>query len=748
MSFKEVTELRKAGRLDEALRLAKQDLQKEKSEWTYGALFWVYRDFCKEYLSQDRTDDALTMLQQMENIVGRMDDDDGFAQNAISYLRRQLTPCWDEVSNLTELSKNGHEEQAYDDICDLHRVQPLSDNLHEAFGWIIYRYLKKCYQSCGSLNARKALHAYLQLNNERPSLLHSQMLNIATSVSEQYDDFKFLPFLELWDVNTLSDEDFLSSIWNEKELPPLTERIIERCFRLGYGLEETKAAFTKNERISDDLVESLFSKIQFFIIYKSKSEGDKVFFANVERYVSVIDGLSVSNDYHSRILSLYLWSISDEDIADAIPVIDKWGLGNLRNEDWQSETDDDGKEFPPLVEMVVKKYFAGLKAIRFCSINEQFEELLRKACRKYDDDQLDRNLALLLMAKGNREEALSVYRSLLLTLNQYYVWKELAELTDDAELKVSAYCKAILVQPVDDYLGDVHLGLAKVLINSKLYGEAKRELQTYADTYNKKNWRIRGDYYTLLSQIPNGIVAVESNTSFYQSHLSSAEEFVYADIEWTTMIVADVYVHKWKKVKRANLVSVNGISISINLDKLRVSQNENVIGRCFDAKIHSDKGKNEIVLIKKADHPQALHRFPSKIAVVDHVNEAKALFHCVFGRHDDIVIKYSQTSLRPQVGDYLSVFYYVKTNKEGRKYRRILDVKKVDGSEKKLTSTATGKIRIRYNYEGHPFGFVEDYYVPGALLDGIDDGDRVTVNVVFDGERWKAYSVEKANVED
>ena len=50
MSFKEVTALRKSGRLQEAYNMAKTDLEQEQSEWTYSAMFWVLSDYGKQYI--------------------------------------------------------------------------------------------------------------------------------------------------------------------------------------------------------------------------------------------------------------------------------------------------------------------------------------------------------------------------------------------------------------------------------------------------------------------------------------------------------------------------------------------------------------------------------------------------------------------------------------------------------------------------------------------------------------------------
>ena len=837
MSFREVNNLRKAGRLDEALRLAKTDLQSEQSHWTYSALFWVLRDFCNLYITNNQIQDALNVIQQMEAMVDFISDNDGVAHNTLQSLRRHTAPLSREVNDLVELSKNGQEESAYAQIYELNRNNTISPFLHEDFGWIIYRYLKKCYDSCGSLTARRALHTYLQLETKHPSTLHSQILNVATLISESYEDFKFLPFLELWDVEMLSDNDFRSSIWNGREIQPLVERIIERCFKLGYGLNEVKDAFTMNNDISEDLVLSIFARFHYFSIFNYSGENNtQSFFSEIDNYTSTIDGMHIKNESHSRILSLYLRKLPEESNAEAILVINKWGLGNFRNEDWLREQKED-KVFPSLVEKVIKHYFAGLKCNAFRNVTPAFEELLEEACKKYDDDQLDRYLAILMLAKGNKEKALSIYRTLLLKLNRFYVWKELAEATDDIELKISAYCKAIVSEPKDEFLGDIHLALAKLLIDDGFFPEAKRELQTYAETYQNKGWRVKEEFSHLCSMIQNNVTATDSNVLFYNSHMTFAENFVYSDIDWTTMFIADIYVQKdgdKQQIKKARLISVEGLSIVIKYKKL--TSPNNFIGKCYDVKIHSKENRKEIVLIKESgfsigqllspivcyvdyhnkekkcyhivsekqkelvlshlpvklnegtfcrcyevpelkedthddyvfldwdlrstpkktkpskaifcdliEESEGIVKFPFETAVVNSINEGKELFHCVFGRNSDIIIKFNQTTLRPQIGDYVNVRYIKKESKEGRFFRKMLAIEPTDSCDKVLKKTVSGSIRLNCNSKGQLFGFVDDYYVPTHLVEGINEEDHVCVDVVFNGEKWQAYKLVRYN---
>ena len=230
MSFREVTALRKSGRLQEAYNMAKADLEQEQSEWTYSAMFWVLSDYGKLYIGRGENGKARECLNKMVKLLECINDNGGYAERAVKNLNRQLIPNWNLVYNMSELAKAGNEEDAFNNLIEAHKSAPFDAALHEDFGWVIFRYLNKRYGEIGSINARKALAIYMTLENERPSLLHSQILNVATKISEKYEDFKFLPFLRLWGVFNFSDKDFYSSYWEGKEISPLVERIIERCF--------------------------------------------------------------------------------------------------------------------------------------------------------------------------------------------------------------------------------------------------------------------------------------------------------------------------------------------------------------------------------------------------------------------------------------------------------------------------------------------------------------------------------------
>lgn len=70
----------------------------------------------------------------------------------------------------------------------------------------------------------------------------------------------------------------------------------------------------------------------------------------------------------------------------------------------------------------------------------------------------------------------------------------------------------------------------------------------------------------------------------------------------------------------------------------------------------------------------------------------------------------------------------------------MLDIKVDDSKETPLVKVVKGTVRTSFNVKGKRFGFVEDYYIPEYLLNGVADGDVVSVKVVFDGDKWRAVS--------
>ena len=104
--------------------------------------------------------------------------------------------------------------------------RPSDRNIVENYAWTICKVLNSNYEKIGALQCRQLLAEYMKLDIERPSKLHSAMLNAAAKIALAFVDFHFIPFLGLWDINNLRDEDFAQQKdTSGKAFPSLAERV-------------------------------------------------------------------------------------------------------------------------------------------------------------------------------------------------------------------------------------------------------------------------------------------------------------------------------------------------------------------------------------------------------------------------------------------------------------------------------------------------------------------------------------------
>lgn len=683
MSIKEVTALRKNGHLEEALKMAKTDLRIERNEYSVSALFWVYRDMALKAFEQGNIQSANALLSEAKVLSREPElEDDEYVQGAISSLLRRLAPNYDVLEQAAEQSKQGDVRGAYDKVKQLLSNTSLNDSLHESYGWIIFRYLNNGYREMGSIPCRRLLAEYMNLHNERPSLLHSNMLNLASKISEIYSDFNFLAFIRLWGAEYFMYDDFSPSYYQGKEYPPLTSRLLERCFRMNYDLEEVMSAFTANskvkKRLRDDFlwiappeikesdVLEAFSKIQYFDIYRESTSNGPELLQMFKSYCSIIEGRTIRNMYHSKILKSIVWELKEENKEEFLKLFDQWGGGNFMPADWEKETAEDGKEYSSLVEKAVAEYMDVLKMKgQFSNASEGFVNLLKKAVENSPDNgQYKRYLAKLLFAKGNAAEACSLYKLLLLTLNEYYVWGEFSEVIEDKTLSKSAVCKALSCGTSDDFLGSLHLKLAEILIDERDYSSALTELKAYYATYSRKQWRICEDYDRMLKRIPHGFTALDDNRELYDQQKQYIEDYVYSDLESQEFVVAELYKNS-KQQQRVLFVDGNS-SFSVNPSVYTELKNCHV-GQPFLVKLNRVKkqGQQIFPLVFRTTKSVDWNPLPDKVGFVEHINDSKHVCHILTCDSQQVYFKPETQGLH--IGDFLSFKQYKKDTKDGER---------------------------------------------------------------------------------
>lgn len=88
MTTKEITALRKAGNLEEALRGAEEAYATNDNQYTAGALFWCLNDVCRQ---PGHAEDVASIYERMKAIAEQYADDEIMAKS-LRKLEKILDP--------------------------------------------------------------------------------------------------------------------------------------------------------------------------------------------------------------------------------------------------------------------------------------------------------------------------------------------------------------------------------------------------------------------------------------------------------------------------------------------------------------------------------------------------------------------------------------------------------------------------------------------------------------------------------
>jgi tetratricopeptide (TPR) repeat protein len=312
------------------------------------------------------------------------------------------------VAKAYQLGKEQKYDEAYQTLLPLFEAKEIPSYFEEPCGWTIYRYLKNKESRLSSTDIRKALSYYLTFASCKPSNLHSCIMVQAVNLEKKHEnDFRFIEFCQMWKLENLRDEDFISAKGTTEsgksiEFQSLAENVATRLYK------ELKSRHT------EEFVNDLFP---FFLTIKEKCPGN--------RFVGMY------------IAQLYYW------------------LNDI-------------------------------------------------------------------------EKAIAEYKKILRTAPEWFIWKHLGDICEDTDVKISMYCKAMTMMGKDEYIGELRMNLASLLLEQNKE-HAAYEIEQYMKTYKENGWKISGDVYLLQSKV-QGIVPSTQAKQFYLNNIEKAEDFAYSDI--------------------------------------------------------------------------------------------------------------------------------------------------------------------------------------------------------------------------
>jgi hypothetical protein len=665
-----VFELRRAGRLEEALLIA-NNLYGHSSDdpWVQKALAWTLIDLCKLAL---RNHDYKSADLYFTKIAGiRFSTHDDILEEQIKILFPKVDPLYEPVQNAEDLSKSGKREEALALMQEMLREGKLQEKHHEAYGWIIYRLIKDAHVNNKTIPTRTLLRDYLELKNERPSMLHSIILQFAISYFTTNKDFKLTNFFLLWGPKNLTHEDISDTFTEDKRYSSTLFKLFRELAEADLVIEpealEKSGMQLGNIRVLDGMREPYY----WNLLRTGKENHFQELWVKLDRYACANRGLGGSL-YHSKILSIALFTMKDKEEYRFLNFFSEWNPKNLTEDDWK-EVKKDQKAYKPLALQALKKAHDCMKISRNYNLLQPMLSAYAKAIIKYPQDNfLNRDYALFLVKDNQLEKAAEIYRKLVIELAaQPYIWHEFSScVTAEATgIRIGMLAKALSLQNDEAYLGDIRIDLATVLLESGRGTAALAQLKIYSSFRLQKRWPLGNRYAELVKLTEN--ITENDDVDIFTDYIKTAEDFAFSAYEWTEVVA----VEKWTDdKKRETMLLTNGNTISFITNSNRFSiLNKAGVGSTFRCRVlttvenqhsrFSPPVYHHTPLVIDGSDTEPWSPLPELVAVADYINSDKKIVHAITPSNEEIFFRDATGKL--QKGNFIRARYYIKASEKG-----------------------------------------------------------------------------------
>jgi tetratricopeptide (TPR) repeat protein len=456
---------------------------------------------------------------------------------------------------------------------------------------------------------------------------------------------------------------------------------------------------------------------------------------------------------YSRVLDQAVKFYKKNEVFGFVQFFKRWGLQNLRSEDWQDNPSKDGKiVFPSVAKQAVG--ITGKKAAR-----EDFND---PGYYQFALDVLDEGIRCLpneiwwhwykgkiLVRIGRTEEAKKYFKEILGAKNtEFWAWSGYAELieADEPDMALACYCRACsLIR--DEKMGrQTRLSLAKILVNCGLKEEAKRELLIIKETTESLEIKPIAEAEDLASQPWYTALSVSGNNrDFYKEHAEEADSILLSDVPWKKANIGATFANKEGKEYIGIICEGFRLKISKKYKKaaglkrgapIRIKVLQSVDGATRVMDLEPREGEFDDCI-------------PKKNGVVDNVNKKKNCIHILFEDLKDSVVPFDRLNGETyDVGELVSATYTEKGS--------YIDVHRIYRcSEELKTLKRSFKEPISFIQEERRFGKLDsDIFIPQNLITPfLEEGQTVEGTAIRTRDRkkgtwgWMAISLKPTYIE-
>lgn len=230
ITSKEVFAKRKEGAIDEAYKMALELMAAPQvDEWDRKAFSWCLIDLIKRDVKQGSTENLPHYRRQLESI--EFDPSDDLLTKGIRNALSLCNPFGQQVSEAKSLSKNGRHAEAVSIYRKVWANGAADQETQTSFGWELYKHAKELMagENVNLGTVKCNLSDYLKLAIEKPSSLHSRILQLAAKLAGQ-DKLKMLAFSRHWNLQHLREDDYERyRVEDGREFPSLAEKVIQQA---------------------------------------------------------------------------------------------------------------------------------------------------------------------------------------------------------------------------------------------------------------------------------------------------------------------------------------------------------------------------------------------------------------------------------------------------------------------------------------------------------------------------------------
>lgn len=216
------------------------------------------------------------------------------------------------------------------------------------------------------------------------------------------------------------------------------------------------------------------------------------------------------------------------------------GLNGLRPEDWEPRQYQ-GNTYPSLAMNIARAVCKWTKAhpqanSKELAIAMEWAEKVAEITQGDDALWLNWDRALLFRQIGDFKRAAEILASVIKAKrSEFWVWAEAGRLyrTDQPDLAVACFCRALECQAEPKFMGRTHRDLAELLAEQGDHAQASREVTVALDIRQAQGWRLSPEMQELMNSpwYDPAATGAMAPKDFYAAHSTEALALCFDNVE-------------------------------------------------------------------------------------------------------------------------------------------------------------------------------------------------------------------------